>query len=140
MKLLTFNITIEAAPEKVWNILWNEHSYSRWTSVFQQGSRYEGNLEEGSIVRMCDSVSNGMYNPVLINTPYSQMKFKHLGWLYDGVEDPQDWPNSTESYQLQDLGAETQLTVTVNALEEFLDFFNSNLPKALVQIKVLAEQ
>lgn len=140
MKELKFNITIDAAPQKVWDTLWNKDSYSQWTSAFQQGSRYEGTLEEGSIIKMFDAESNGMYNLVLVNKPYSEMKFKHLGWLYNGVEDSQDWTDSTETYLLETIGNATELTLMVNALDEFVDFFTNNMPAALAQIKILAEK
>ncbi len=140
MNQLIFTIAIEAAPDSVWNTLWNHDTYSQWTSVFQEGSRYEGTLEEGSIIRMFDSNNNGMYNLVLINRPTIEMKFKHLGWLYDGAEDPQQWEDSVESYQLESTGMGTQLKVEVNAIDEFVEFFNNNLPKALTQIKNIAEK
>ncbi|MDF0720686.1 hypothetical protein P0M11_11815 [Kaistella sp. PBT33-4] len=88
MKELKFSIIIEASPQKVWDALWNQDSYSQWTSAFQQGSRYEGSLDEGSIVRMFDAGNNGMYNLVLVNKPFREMKLRHLGWLHNGAEDP----------------------------------------------------
>lgn len=140
MKELKFSIIIEASPQKVWDALWNQDSYSQWTSAFQQGSRYEGSLDEGSIVRMFDAGNNGMYNLVLVNKLFREMKFRHLGWLHNGAEDPQDWTDSTETYLLQTVNSTTELTVLVNALEEFVDFFISRMPEALKQIKILAEK
>ena len=33
-----FEVTINATPEKVWDVLWNDLTYTQWTSVFCHGS------------------------------------------------------------------------------------------------------
>jgi hypothetical protein len=139
MKQLKYTVQINATPAKVWETLWNDATYRKWTAAFQEGSWYEGSLEEGSIIRMFDPENNGMYNRVLKNLPEREMTFKHLGWIYDGVESPQDWEESTETYQLEDLGGRTLLTAKVIALDEFVGFYESKFPKALQNIKDISE-
>ncbi|RZK77655.1 MAG: SRPBCC domain-containing protein, partial [Pedobacter sp.] len=41
MKKLAFNITIDATPEKIWNIIIGKDTYPVWTSVFAEGSSVE---------------------------------------------------------------------------------------------------
>jgi len=38
MERINFSISIDAPKEKVWNVLWNDSSYRKWTSVFAEGS------------------------------------------------------------------------------------------------------
>ena len=45
-----FKILIDAPPEKVWNVLWNDASYPQWTSAFAEGSKVETDWKEGSKV------------------------------------------------------------------------------------------
>ncbi len=39
METLSYNIEINAAPQKVWNILWNEDSYKEWTKFLARIQR-----------------------------------------------------------------------------------------------------
>ena len=38
MKKLQFSIEINAPKEKVWDTLWQDENYRKWTSVFMEGS------------------------------------------------------------------------------------------------------
>jgi len=139
METLVYEFQISAAPEKVWTVLWDETTYRQWTSAFTEGSFYEGTLEEGSIVKFFDSNNNGMYSRVLANIPNKEMIFLHLGEIYDGVEVPQDWGDATEAYFLQETENGTLLRSEVKTSEEFKGFFEENFPKALQNVKNLAE-
>lgn len=86
METLSYEIEIEAAPERIWGVLWGDITYRQWTTAFTEGSFYEGTLEEGSIVKFYDPQNNGMYSRVEKNEPGKEMKFLHLGEIYDGVE------------------------------------------------------
>lgn len=37
MKTLNFLIKIKASKEKVWNVLWDDETYRKWTSTFSEG-------------------------------------------------------------------------------------------------------
>ena len=47
-KLLTYEIDINASPEKVWHTMLDKETYEQWTAVFSAGSTYEGSWEEGA--------------------------------------------------------------------------------------------
>lgn len=47
MEKLFYHIQINATPDKIWGVLWNDVTYTQWTSVFAEGSFYKGTLEEG---------------------------------------------------------------------------------------------
>ena len=139
METLEYNIEIDATPEKVWSVLWDDLSYRQWTSAFTEGSFYMGTWDEGSIMKFFDPNNHGMYSKVLKNDPNKEMTFIHLGEIFDGVEVPQDWSDATESYILQETETGTKLTARINASEEFKGFFEDKFPAALQNVKNLAQ-
>lgn len=139
MKKLSFEIQISAPPEKVWSVLWDEISYRQWTTAFTEGSFYQGTLEEGSLVKFFDPNNNGMYSRVVKNIANTEMKFLHLGEIYDGIEVPQQWGEATEAYILEENEEGTQLIIRIQTPEEFKEFFEEKFPKALGIIKNLSE-
>lgn len=139
MERLTYEIKINAAPEKIWTVLWGEITYRQWTAAFTEGSFYQGNLEEGSIVKFLDPNNNGMYSRVEKNIPNKEIKFLHLGEIYEGVEAPQDWGEATESYILEETENGTILKSEIQTPDEFKEFFEEKFPKALEIIKNLSQ-
>lgn len=139
METLSYEVQIEAAPEKIWSVLWGDITYRQWTTAFTEGSFYEGTMEEGSIVKFYDPHNNGMYSRVEKNNPNLEMTFLHLGEIYDGVEAPQEWGEATESYILEETESGTTLKVDIQTPKEFKVFFEENFPKALGIIKNLSE-
>lgn len=139
METLSYEIEIEAAPERIWGVLWGDITYRQWTTAFTEGSFYEGTLEEGSIVKFFDPQNNGMYSRVEKNEPGKEMKFLHLGEIYDGVEAPQEWGEATEAYILEETETGTTLTCEIQTPAEFKGFFEESFPKALGIIKNLSE-
>jgi len=139
MELLKFEITIDAAPEKVWSVLWDEFSYRQWTSAFHEGSFYIGTLEEDSKVQFLDPDNNGMFSRVVKNIPQKEMVFLHLGEIYSGIETPMDWGDATESYFLEETDYSTKLRLEINTSEEFKSFFEEKIPLAIQNVKHLSE-
>lgn len=139
METLEYNIEIDATPEKVWSVLWDDLSYRQWTSAFTEGSFYIGTWKEDSLMKFFDPNNNGMYSRVLKNDPNKEMSFIHLGEIYDGVEVPQDWGNAIESYILEETETGTKLTAKINSSEEFKGFFEDKFPRALQNVKNLSE-
>lgn len=139
MELLKFKIEIQATPEKVWSVLWDDFSYRQWTSAFTQGSFYMGTLEEGSKIQFLDPDNNGMYSKVVKNIPAKEMVFLHLGEIYNGVETPMDWGDATESYFLDGDEEATKLSLEIKTTEEFKSFFEEKVPQAIQNVKNLSE-
>ena len=48
MKTQKYEITINATKEKVWEVLWTDETYRKWTSAFSEISSAESDWEEGS--------------------------------------------------------------------------------------------
>lgn len=140
MKNLEYQIQIHATSEKVWEVLFTQDADKNWASAVNAGTFFEGNWEEGSIMRFLDSQNNGMYNLVEKNILNKELKMKHLGWILDGELSPQNWGDSTIEYVLEPNENGTLLTGKINALDEFVDFFNSKYPQNFQNIKNLAEK
>jgi len=146
MEKQEFRITIDAPKEKVWQTLWDKTTYSAWTSAFAEGSTVEtDNWKKGSKVLFLDSRGFGMVSLVDENIPNKFMSFKHLGEVRDGVEDTtsekvKDWAGATESYTLKETNGSTEVVVDMEITEEFAEMFKNVWPKALKNLKELAEK
>ena len=140
MVTLHFDTRIDAPAEKVWKVLWDDASYRSWTSAFSEGSHAESDWKEGSQIKFLDGKGQGMYSKIDRLVPNKQMSFKHLGELKDGVEQPESiWAGSMENYYLKSSGDSTELSVDVDITEDFQDYFKEAFPKALENVKRLAE-
>lgn len=144
MKKLQYSVDINAPKEKVWEVLWNDETYRKWTSVFSEGSSAETDWQEGSKIHFLNGEGGGMYSVVAKNQPNEYMSIKHLGEVKDGKEQPiseevESWSGSMENYRLTQQGNTTNLSVELDTVESFEDFMNQTFPKALEKVKELAE-
>lgn len=136
MKNLQYKTQINATPEKLWKTLWDAESYQEWNS----GNTYNGNWSEGEEMKFLDQQNNGMYSVVEKNVKEKEMAMKHLGWIMNGELSPQGWEDSRISYHLEPAENGTELAINVNALDEFVDFYNGHIPKIFEKIKAIAER
>ena len=51
MRKLHFEVLIAAKPEAVWDAIVDDKKYREWTSVFQEGSHFEGGWNEGDKIQ-----------------------------------------------------------------------------------------
>lgn len=87
MEKINFKTVINAAPEKIWKVLWDDATYRKWTSAFSEGSYAETDWKEGSKVLFLDGQGQGMVSRIAENRPNEYMSIEHLGEVKDGVED-----------------------------------------------------
>jgi uncharacterized protein YndB with AHSA1/START domain len=145
MEKMKFSVSINAPKEKVWQTLWNDASYRKWTSAFMEGSHaVTDNWKEGSKVLFMDPKGNGMVSTVAANKPNEYMSFKHLGEVKNGVEDTtsdkvKGWAGAMENYTLKGTNGKTELLVEMDITEDFKDYFVKTWPKALDKLKETAE-
>ncbi|MEO6000271.1 MAG: SRPBCC domain-containing protein [Chitinophagaceae bacterium] len=145
MKQEEFKISIDAPPQKVWELLWGAESYPLWTSVFSPGSRAETDWKKGSKVLFLNVNNEGMVSTVAENIPNEYMSFEHVGTVKDGIEDldsPQtkEWAGAKENYTLKPVDDKTELVVDMDMTDEYKDYFMEAWPKALDKVKELAEK
>jgi uncharacterized protein YndB with AHSA1/START domain len=144
MEKMNFKTVINATPEKIWKVLWDDETYRKWTSAFAEGSCAETDWKQGSKVLFTDGKGSGMVSRIAENRPNEYMSFEHLGEVHDGVEDTtservQQWAGSHENYTLKKAGDKTELIIDMDIAEEYKDMFSQMWPKALENVKNLSE-
>ncbi len=145
MKTLTFSTQINAPKERVWNTLWDDTTYRLWASVFCEGSQAKTDWQEGSKVLFVDGKGEGMVSKIARLIPFEFMSFQHLGIIKDGIEDfataeAKGWSGALENYSLRPNNGGIELVVTIAPDDNFAGYFEETFPKALQQVKALAEQ
>lgn len=146
MEKLNFSTSINAPKEKVWEVLWDDASYRKWTSAFTEGSyAVTDNWKEGTKVLFLDPKGSGMVSKVAANRPNEYMSFEHYGEVKDGVEDissekVREWAGAKENYTLRETDGKTELEVDMDISDEFKDMFISIWPNALEKVKELSEK
>ena len=144
MQRKKYTVSINAPKEKVWEILWSDNSYSKWTRVFCEGSYAKTDWQEGSRVHFLSPGGNGMYSIIEKKDDNRFMSFRHEGEMKDGVELPLDdksrmWAGATENYTLSEEDGKTELIVDMDIVESHEAYFDENFPKGLLLVKGLAE-
>ncbi len=145
MEKINFSTSINATKEKVWQTLWDDASYRKWTTAFCEGSyAVTDNWKEGTKVLFLSPGGSGMVSTVATNRANEHMSFKHLGEVKDGVEDTTSekvkaWAGATENYTLKETAGVTELVIEMDITDEFKDMFMGIWPKALDLVKNLSE-
>jgi len=144
MEKINFKTVINAAPEKIWKVLWDDATYRKWTSAFSEGSYAETDWKEGSKVLFLDGQGQGMVSRIAENRPNEYMSIEHLGEVKNGVEDissdrGKEWAGAHENYTLKKVKGKTELSVDMDITEEFKEMFSQMWPKALENVKKLSE-
>jgi len=144
MEKMNFKTVINAAPEKIWNVLWDDATYRKWTAAFTEGSYAETDWKEGSKVLFLDGKGQGMVSKIAKNRPNEFMSIEHLGEVKDGIEDTTSekvkaWAGAHENYTLKKVNGKTELSVDMDVTDDFKDYFKDTWPKALDSVKQLSE-
>ncbi|MXW04411.1 MAG: SRPBCC domain-containing protein [Gemmatimonadetes bacterium] len=141
---LRYSITINASRDKVWQALFEDESFRRWTSLFAEGSYFVGDWSEGSEIRFLNAGNDGMISMIDANRTHEFMSIRHLGYIVNGVEDTdsdevKSWTPAFENYTLKDVEGGTHLTVETDTFNDYVEYFNETWPKGLDEIKRIAE-
>ncbi|GGH73664.1 hypothetical protein HNQ91_003701 [Filimonas zeae] len=145
MERKQFITTIQASPEKIWQVLWGKDTYPQWTRVFSEGSRAETDWQKGSRVLFLDNNGDGMIALIRDAVPNEYMSIEHQGEIIDGKEDTEsakvkEWAGAQENYRLTPNGNSTQLVVEMDMAPDFEKMFTEIMPKALALVKEIAEK
>lgn len=142
-----FKTAINAPRERVWNILWNDETYPVWTEVFSPpgtgASAAKTNWQKGDKVLFLGNDNSGMVSSIQDKVDNEFMSFRHLGEVQDGVEKIDEnagWYGAMENYTLKDVDGKTELTVDIDLMEDYQDYFSEAWPKAMDKIKELSEK
>lgn len=75
MKKFDFLIEIKAPKIKVWNVLWDDATYRKWTATFSEGSQALSEWREGSKVLFLSPGGEGMFSIIHKKIPNEFMSF-----------------------------------------------------------------
>lgn len=151
MKTLQFTKEIDATAQKVWDVLWNPETYSKWTSAFNPDDPDSGSMQTdwqvGGKTLFLGNSGNGMVATIKsIDEPY-ELVFEHLGELIDGREDTtservKTWAGSLEEYYLTEQNGITTLRASVQVPDgdEGEEIMDRGFTEGLEVVKRLAEQ
>lgn len=141
MKKLQFTIEINAPKEKVWDALWQDQNYRKWTSVFHEGSHYESDFQEGSEILFLGPEKSGMYAKIEKLVPNEKMYFLHQGEYKNGEKQEGTFgEDAIEQYDLVEKDGKIELSVTMNVPEDYILYFAEIFPKALEIVKEISEK
>ena len=143
MNRLEFSIDIQAEKTQIWNALWND--YRAWAAVFEKGSYAVSDAwKVGGKVLFLSPEQNGIYSIIEEHIPNKVMRFKHIGNVLKGEEQPIDdetkkWSGATEIYSLiEGTKGNNTLIIEIDVMDEHLEFMRDKLPKALEKIKSIS--
>lgn len=144
MQRKKYAVHINAPKEKVWQVLWSDDHYQKWTAVFCEGSYAESDWQEGSRIRFLSPSGSGMYSTIVKKEEPRFISFRHDGEMKDGIELPLDdksrqWAGATENYTLSEDNGSTELIVDMDLIESHEAYFDEHFPKGLQLVKELAE-
>ncbi len=151
MKKLQFKIEINATAQKVYETmlgLKDKSTYEYWTSAFNPTSTFEGSWEKDSKILFVGVDENGkkggMVSKIEVHQPAKFVSIIHYGFL-DGDsevttgEQVEKWAGGHENYSFQESNGVTTVTVDIDTIEEYEEYFNNNYPTALEKLKEISE-
>lgn len=151
MQKLQFKKEINASAQKVYETmlgLKDKATYEYWVATFNPTSTYEGSWDKGSKIRFVGTDENGnkagMVSEIVENKPAQFVSIRHYGFL-DGDtevttgEQVEKWAGGHENYTFEENNGITTVTVDLDTVDEYLDYFNSTYPKAMDKLKEISE-
>ncbi len=147
METLSYEIVINASQQKVWDVLWNEKTYRKWTKFFNpvSDSFMKTDWKVGGKTYFTNAEGEGMVSTIDSLEEPNQIIFKHLGMIdKEGNEDTESmevkqWSGCFEKYILIDFDGKTKLHAEVQVEKEWQDHMNTGFTKGLEIVKELAE-
>ncbi len=135
-----YEVFIHAPALKVWENMWGQEGYGKWTSVFCIGSIYKGELQQGGKIQFLGPDGSGMYSNIVYYKPHTHLFFQHIGEMKNFEEMPVDekaetWTGSFENYTYTEKDGGTQVVAEVDLSPQHVEMFDSIFPKGLQILK-----
>lgn len=152
MQKLRFKKEINASAQKVYETmlgLKDKSTYEYWTATFNPTSSYEGSWDKGSKIHFVGVDENGkkggMASEIVEHQPANFVSIRHYGFLDGDIEittgeQVEKWAGGHENYSFQENNGITTLTVDMDTIDEYLEYFNDIYPKALDKLKEISEK
>ena len=143
MKELQFSVDIHATKERVWDTLWQDKTLRQWAGIIDPGTYMIGELKEGHEVQFI-SAENGYGVTSLVERlmPGEFLLLRHHADTQSSgkQEREKEWTGGKESYSLAEKDSITTLITAFDVPPDLEEYFIVNYPKALEQVKILAEE
>lgn len=151
MKKQQYKININSPIEKVYKTMLGINTietYQQWTSEFNPTSTYEGSWDKGAKMFFVGTDENGkrggMISKIAENIPNEFVSICHYGILNGEQEitegpEVEKWAGGLENYSFEKIGGTTTVTVDIDVIEDYLDYFNTTYPQALNKLKTICE-
>lgn len=145
---LHFDIEIKADIDKVYDTMLDEEGYNKWTAEFNPTSRFKGSWHKGSKILFIgtneDGKEEGMVSRIVENIPSKFVSIEHEGIYKDGREitsgdEVESWAGGLENYTFSKVDGKTILSVDIDSIEDFKQYFLDTYPRALNRLKELCE-
>ncbi|MEG0483019.1 MAG: SRPBCC domain-containing protein [Acinetobacter sp.] len=145
MITLQYEIDIHANAQKVWNVMWDTHTYSQWTHFFSPSSRMQSDWKIGGETLFQDASGNGMLATIVELEQFKHVIFQQQGILKNGVADrlsdeAQQCCGGLEKYFLNENDGVTHLYAEVETSEKYIDIMDHGFQLGFAVIKQLAEK
>jgi uncharacterized protein YndB with AHSA1/START domain len=141
MKEMQFSIRINASKDRVWDTLWQDETLRLWAGIIDPGTYMVGDLKEGSEIQFISENGYGVTSLIEKLVPGEFLQLRHQADTKDSgkSEREKEWTGGKESYSLTEKDGITTLTVAFDIPLNLEVYFKENYPKALEQVKILAE-
>lgn len=152
MQKLQFKKDINASAQKVYDTmlgLKDKSTYEYWTKTFNPTSTYEGSWDKGNKILFTGVDENGkrggMVSKVVDNQSAQFVSIMHLGFVDGDVEvttgeQVEKWAGGHENYTFTERDGITSVTVDLDTVEEYIEYFNTAYPVALEKLKEISEK
>lgn len=145
MVTLQYEIDIHANAQKVWNVMWDTHTYSQWTRFFSPSSRMQSDWKIGGETLFQDASGDGMLATITELEQFKKVIFQQQGILKNGVvdrssEDAQQGCGGLEQYFLTENNGVTHLFAQVETSEQYKEIMDQGFQQGFAVIKQLAEE
>ena len=138
---LHFLVRIHAPKAKVWHAMLDDATYREWTSVFAEGSYYEGSWSKGASIKFLGPQGDGMLAEIAESKPNEFVSIRHLGVLTQGVPAAPGFEPAYENYTFTAKDGGTEVKVDLLHLpSEWVAMFQDLWPKALAKLKIVSER
>ena len=149
MNKIKKTVDIKTSPEVIWGAIINPSKYQLWTSVFQEGSYFEGGWQKGDYIKFLLAVeqghTKGLYSEIVESDHLKHISIKHLGFVTDDIvdytsEEVKKWAPSFENYSFEKINDEyTRFKVEVDVDNEEYTYMNDLWDLGLEKLREVCE-
>jgi uncharacterized protein YndB with AHSA1/START domain len=133
-------VVIDAAKDKIWHTLLSPETYPKWTRVWDKESHFVGGWQVGQKIAFRGSGGCGICGVIESHIPEQEVIIRYTGALENGEEVTGcGWAGARESYRLVECDGLIELQIESEVLAEYAEFMQAAWPKALENVRVLAE-